>query len=185
MNLVIEKILSVYRQRGQWKYGSEDVTQLEHALQCGTLAIQEESPDHLIAAALLHDIGHILEDAAEMPRDGQNYDDHHEAVGDGFLKQHFGAQVADPVRLHVAAKRYLCTKHPEYESTLSPTSRQSYYDQGGPMDEKELQLFESEPHFVESLKLRKWDDQAKDTDAAPPKLDDFVPYLERCLVAKA
>ena len=97
--------------------------------------------------------------------------------------EHFGSRVADPVLLHVTAKRYLCTKHPEYEASLSPTSRRSYHDQGGRMSEKEVKLFESEPYFLEALRLRKWDDTAKDSDATTPELQTFLPCLKRCLAS--
>jgi len=178
---VIEQIVSVYRRRGVMKYGAECVTQMQHAIQCGTLAINENSSDAMVVAALLHDIGHILETDTLPAGDAANFDDAHESVGYSFLREHFGADVADPVLLHVPAKRYLCTKHPEYEATLSPTSLQSYHDQGGRMSEKELRLFASEPYFVEALKLRHWDDTAKDIDADMPHFDEFVPYLQRCL----
>ncbi len=181
MSEVIEHIVSAFEQRGSQRYGSEAVTQLEHALQCGRLAMEEDADDSLVTAALLHDIGHILDPVAWPTDDEGGLDDRHESIGHSFLKEHFGNQVADPVLLHVPAKRYLCTKHPEYESTLSPTSRKSYHDQGGRMSEKELKLFESEPYFLEALRLRKWDDTAKEVDAETPQLEQFVPIVRRCL----
>ena len=96
-------------------------------------------------------------------------DDKHEFVANAWLKEHFGPEVADPIRLHVAAKRYLCTRQSSYEDALSPTSRKSYHDQGGPMSPEEMTSFESEPHYREALELRRWDDLAKETEKETKK----------------
>lgn len=181
MHPIIDQIVDVFETRGSENYGTEGVTQLEHALQSGDLARESDADQKLIVAALLHDIGHILSDAPLPTSSSQNYDDDHESIGYRFLVEHFGNAVADPVRLHVAAKRYLCTKNPEYEKHLSPTSFKSYQDQGGTMSEEELAAFEAEPYFREALRLRHWDDIAKRSDIAMSKIGDFVPELEAAL----
>ena len=178
----IEQIVQTFSQRGTEKYGAEAVSQLQHALQSGTLAIEEQADNELVIAALLHDIGHIL-GSRELPHAcDDNLDDRHETIGYTFLKRHFGDRVADPVRLHVAAKRYLCTIDPDYEKKLSPTSHKSFLDQGGVMSDDEKREFENEPHFEEALLVRRWDDIAKDPNKQTPEIDDFVPRLREALL---
>ncbi len=181
----VDTIVKMFRERGSGQYGNEEVTQLQHALQCATLAEAEGASVSLIAAALLHDIGHIFEKTVES-NDGldRDLDDAHEYRAYAWLKEHFGCQVADPVRLHVQAKRYLCTIDPDYVEALSPTSHKSYLDQGGPMSAVERAAFETEPNHHEALRLRRWDDQAKDPRAQVPRLEHFVPYLERVLASR-
>ncbi|MCA9151941.1 MAG: HD domain-containing protein [Planctomycetales bacterium] len=178
MHPVLQQILNAFEHQGAAQYGQEAVTQLQHALQCAQLAKDSGASNQLIVAALLHDIGHILETSPIPTSCEQNLDDKHEAIGYHFLLQHFGAAVADPVRLHVLAKRYLCTKNSAYEAKLSPTSRKSYYDQGGQMSVTEVTEFEREPYCQAALQLRIWDDTAKDPDAMTQSIVDFLPYLE-------
>lgn len=185
MQHVIDRIISTFDSRGGEIYADEEVTQLQHALQCANLATQDNASEQLIAAALLHDIGHILQ-STELPSDcALDLHDHHEQVGYRFLKDHFGDAVADPVRLHVAAKRYLCTTDAEYQDRLSPTSLKSFYDQGGQMDAAELANFEQEPHFIDAIRLRRWDDSAKDSLLPKQDVREYIPHIEAALASRA
>ena len=181
---IIQQIVDTFERRGNESYGSEPVTQLQHAIQTALLAKRDQAEVPLVVAALLHDIGHLLGTKSLPTSDTQNYDDKHENKAYGWLLEHFGSRVADPVRLHVAAKRYLCTIDPSYGHQLSPTSRKSFYDQGGVMDESERTAFESEPHFKEALRLRKWDDEAKDPNLAIPSIEAFTNALQEVIVTK-
>jgi predicted HD phosphohydrolase len=134
-----------------------------------------------VTAALLHDIGHILTDSDLPDSCAENLDDHHEVRAHGWLEKHFGLAVADPVRLHVAAKRYLCTIDKGYEAKLSPTSRKSFQDQGGQMSDEERSAFESEPYCDEALTLRRWDDLAKDETLTTPLIEAYRDVLTSCL----
>lgn len=178
---VVTQIVEVFNQRGAENYGSEAVTQLEHAIQTALLALRDGAEDSLVAAALLHDIGHLLGNSPLPTSASQNYDDQHENRAYGWLREHFGLRVADPVRLHVAAKRYLCTVDPSYCDSLSPTSLKSFYDQGGVMNAMEKAAFEQEKYFQEALRLRRWDDEAKDPTIAVPSIDSFVDLLQLAL----
>ena len=181
MHAIIEKIFAAFEGRGRDRYGEEHVTQLQHALQSAKLAQTSGAEPALIAAALLHDIGHILPDQ-DLPKScDENLDDDHETRGYLFLKEHFGDPVADPVRLHVVAKRYLCTVDPKYIAKLSPTSLKSYHDQGGTMSEEEQRQFEAEPYFRQALKLRHWDDAAKEAQMQTPDLEAYRAAMEACL----
>jgi phosphonate degradation associated HDIG domain protein len=172
---IVDEIIDLFQRRGDAAYHGEAVSQTEHALQSAALAEGQGAPDTLVVAALLHDIGHLLdgqdEDLAVNGIDGQ-----HEEAGHAWLSQHFGPEVTEPIRLHVDAKRYLCAKNAAYLNGLSPASRLSLELQGGPMTPLERAQFETNPHFRDALRLRYWDDTAK-----VPRLEipDFGHYRDR------
>lgn len=157
---IVEDILDLFATRGAAAYHGEAVSQEEHALQAAELAEREGAPDALIVAALLHDVGHLLdgqdEDLAQRGVDG-----HHEEAGCAWLSRHFGPEVTEPVRLHVAAKRYLCAVDSAYREGLSPASQTSLELQGGPMDGDEVAAFEAHAYFHDAVRLRHWDEAAK------------------------
>lgn len=176
----IDEILTMFRRHGGEAYFGENVSQLEHALQAAALADAANAPPALICAALLHDIGHLVHDLPEDVAD-QGIDSRHEDIGNAWLSAHFGESVTAPVRLHVAAKRYLCATRPDYFAQLSPASIQSLQLQGGPMTPEEVTHFENEPRFSEAVELRLWDDQAKIPGWRVPDLDHYIPRLEKVL----
>ena len=175
----VDDVFEMFAQRGNEAYG-ERVTSLEHSLQCAYLAQLAGAGDELIAAALLHDVGHLVVDLQCDARfDLETDDDDHEAVGARLLAPLFGARVAQPVALHVTAKRWRCTVQPEYHDTLSDTSKATLKAQGGLLNDDECRRFEAHPGFHDALALRDWDDQAKELDVACPDLTSFRPLLER------
>ncbi len=179
---VTNKIIEIFLQQGNKRYGVEPVTQLQHALQSATLANQESGDSQLTVSALLHDIGHIMDDADISQTLEQNLHDHHEHKAFHWILRNFGSRVADPVRLHVDAKRYLCTVEPDYIRCLSETSVKSFYDQGGPMSFDEKLEFESERYYKEAIRLRRWDDKAKDPNKETMNISFFIPFIEDCLL---
>lgn len=175
---IVDKIATVYRERGGSQYGGEAVTQLEHALQAALFAEQEGAAPALVAAALLHDVGHLLHNLPEdAPDDG--IDDQHEALAARWLARYFPPEVVEPVRLHVAAKRYLCATDPTYQGQLSEPSLHSLKLQGGPMSTAETAEFEAGPHFEGAVRLRRWDEAAKVVGLQTPPLEHFVRHLEQ------
>jgi phosphonate degradation associated HDIG domain protein len=172
----IEEVLNVYRTEGHRSYG-EDVTELQHALQCATFAQMAGEPPMIIAAALLHDFGHLCHQLGEDIA-GQGVDARHEEIGYFKLKDLFPAEIADACRLHVPAKRYLCWKEPQYEADLSGASRQSLLLQGGPMQQAEALAFEAEPHALLAVTVRRYDDMGKVPAMVTPDLESFVPLLQ-------
>lgn len=181
---ITQQIAHCFATRGDSEYGGESVTQLEHALQCAHLAEQENATTELIVAALLHDIGHLLHD---LPVDApdQGIDDHHENSGYRFLEKHFSNAVTEPVRQHVAAKRYLCTVDADYQAQLSEPSLVSLRLQGGLMSSEELQAFTASEFWQDSIRLRRWDDLAKVVDLKTPDLQHYLPMIEQVALSKA
>jgi [1-hydroxy-2-(trimethylamino)ethyl]phosphonate dioxygenase len=172
----VREIVKLLRAKGDSWYGREAVTQIDHALQAATLAEAEGAGPALIAAALLHDIGHLLHD---LPADAPDVglDDHHETSSANYLGQTFPAAVVEPIRLHVAAKRYLCTVDPDYFSQLSQPSVVSLNLQGGRMTPAELVAFEAEPFSTDAIRLRRWDDTAKVVGLKTLPLSHFVEFI--------
>jgi phosphonate degradation associated HDIG domain protein len=168
--------------RGGEEYGGEAVTQLQHGLQCATLAEREGAGDALITAALLHDVGHMIdiphgETAESMASAG--VDTVHEDVGAAFLKRWFGPEVTAPIQHHVAAKRYLCRRKPGYFETLSPASVTSLKLQGGAFTDAEADAWIKLPFAQEVVRLRIWDDLGKDPTMETPPLNHFQAIAER------
>jgi|SRR5579883_1101411 len=174
---IIDRLAHLFATRGAGQYGGEPVSQSDHALQAALAAEQAGEPPDLIAAALLHDVGHLLHGHGEDCAD-RGIDDRHEELGVRFLRRAFGPGVTEPVRLHVPAKRYLTAVDPGYAARLSPASVQSLALQGGPMSAGECAGFEALPHAGAAVRLRRYDDQAKDPDLRPPGFDHFRRYLE-------
>jgi len=177
----IQAIARVIDEEGERRYGREAVSQRQHALQCAAWAERAGATPALVVAALLHDIGHLVDPDAEAA-DGDDRDARHEALGAGWLSDLFGDDVLMPIRLHVAAKRYLTAAEDGYLATLSPQSVRSLRMQGGPYGVEEARRFIAVPHAGDAVKLRRWDDLAKDPDARMPDLDHFLPALEACAV---
>jgi phosphonate degradation associated HDIG domain protein len=172
-----EEVTRLFRERGNSNYGQEAVTQLQHALQAAFFAEREQAAPTLIAAALLHDVGHLLHDLSE-DAPNQGTDDRHEDLAAQWLRERFRANVVEPVALHVEAKRYLCAVDADYQPQLSPASLLSLRLQGGPMTEAEMRCFEERPFFRAALRLRRWDDAAKVVGLETPPLEHFLPYIE-------
>lgn len=170
-------IESLFRLHGHKAYDGarqESVTALEHALQCAQLAEWAHAEATLVAAALLHDLGHFLPESSALP---DTVDDAHELRAVPLLASAFDASVVEPVRLHVQAKRYLVAIDEPYARGLSPASVHSLALQGGAMSVSERRAFEALPHAASALTLRRWDDLAKDPGRETPRLDYYLALL--------
>jgi len=182
MALTLDGILCLLRSRGSEMYGDEAVTQLEHALQCAQLAEEADSAPGLVAAALLHDLGHLLaQHSGGEPAAGT--DDLHQYKAIPFLRGVFADSVLDAIQLHVDAKRYLCRADPEYWSTLSPASKRSLELQGGAFDEENAHAFLRRAQAEDAILLRRWDDLAKVPGKLTPPLEHYVEVLRNCALA--
>ena len=167
---------------GQKYYGESAVTQFEHAMQCAALAERESAGSALIAAALLHDLGHLVnpDDRAAAARGD---DGEHETIAADYLARWFGERVTLPIRLHVAAKRYLTATELGYTATLSRASVLSLEAQGGPFTAEAATHFAAVPGAADAIRLRRWDERAKEAGAAIPPLDHFRRCLEENLAS--
>ncbi|MEM9904268.1 MAG: phosphonate degradation HD-domain oxygenase [Cyanobacteria bacterium P01_D01_bin.44] len=172
----IEDIMQMLSTRGEAQYGKEAVSQLQHGLQCATLALQSGAQPTLMTAALLHDFGHLVHNLGEDAAD-RGIDDRHEYRALGCLASLFGQTVTEPIRLHVEAKRYLCAVDNTYWQSLSPASKQSLELQGGIFTAAAAEAFIQQPYAKEAVTLRRWDDLAKVPDLPTPPLADFQEIL--------
>jgi len=177
---IIDQVFSTFRERGHQQYG-ENVTETQHALQCATFARQNAEEPAVVAACLLHDYGHLVHDLGEDIAD-KGIDAHHETLGANRLNKLFEPIVVEPVRLHVAAKRYLCWKVPGYYEGLSEASQKSLALQGGPMTDAEGLQFEQHPFYDIAVRVRKYDDMGKLADMQTPDFEafraDLLPFVK-------
>lgn len=172
-----EEVIELLATQGGESYFGEPVTVLEHCLEAAFFACQTSSSNEQIVAALLHDVGHLLhkesEDVAE-----QGVDTHHEELADAFLAAHLPPAVTEPIRMHVAAKRYLCFADAAYLEALSPSSLLSLKLQGGPMSAEQAEAFLAAPFAQQAIALRHWDDEAKIPALPVPEASTYLPLLE-------
>jgi phosphonate degradation associated HDIG domain protein len=174
-----QELLEIFVGRATRRYGLSDVNQLQHALQCAALAEADGAAPGTVLAALLHDVGHMIHTLGENPA-GRGIDDAHEQLGGAWLAERFGPEVSEPVRLHVAAKRYLCTIEPDYFGKLAPDSVRSLELQGGLMSADEVEAFRAHPQHAEAVRVRRFDEMAKDPRASTPDFDHYLRHVEAC-----
>jgi 2-amino-1-hydroxyethylphosphonate dioxygenase (glycine-forming) len=178
---VVEELVDLFERGGSGAYFGERVTQLEHALQTAHCAAQAHADAELVVAALLHDIGHLLGGDVH----GGIGVVHHDRSCIAWLQSRgFSPRLIALVSGHVNAKRYLVWKRPEYREQLSDASKQTLALQGGVMSAEEADAFESDPHFRDMLRLRAWDEQAKDPNAKVPGLQRYLDLVVRVLPAR-
>ncbi len=177
MALSISDICILFARKGGRAYDGEPVTQIEHALQTAARAEDEGALPALVSAALLHDLGHLLNDQGETPT-MRGVDDLHQYAALPFLRGLFPDDVLVPIRLHVDAKRYLCATRDAYYEALSADSKRSLVLQGGIFAPEEAAAFIAQPFARDAVRVRLWDDLAKVEGAATPPLAHFVAALE-------
>jgi len=177
---VIDAIFDVFARHGDKLYG-EAVTERMHAVQCASLAQADGRTPTLVAACLLHDIGHLLHDLGEDVAE-RGIDARHEDQGEAWLHPFFPPEVTEPIRLHVESKRYLAAIDPAYRAQLSTASERSLMLQGGPMDDDEVAAYERGAHYQDAVQLRRYDDMGKDPDAPAIEPERFRAVLEAVIL---
>ena len=180
--LTLDDIETLFARHGGAQYSGEPVTQLEHALQTAHLAEQSDAGDALVTACLLHDLGHLLNEQGETPS-LRGIDDTHQYYALPFLRGLFPSAVLDAIKLHVDAKRYLCAADEGYHARLSDDSKRSLVLQGGVFDAAAAAAFLAQPGAHDAVRLRQWDDLAKQADWATPPLAHFIGRAARCASA--
>lgn len=171
---ILDEVFGLYEKFGNADYIGEPVSQIEHMSQAAQLAMDEGFDDEVILAAFFHDIGHICVKQNEAnSMDGYGVKSH-EKVGADFLRlKGFPERVAKLVENHVQAKRYLTFKYPEYFRSLSEASKKTLEFQGGVMEQEEAEAFEKDLLFETSIRMRKWDELAKEVDVALVDLEEM------------
>jgi len=178
---VYDELVSLFAARGDGEYFGEAITQGEHALQAAYFVREGGGSDALVVAALLHDVGHLVVD---VPSDLADWteDARHEETGARWLAARgFGPAVTEPVRLHVAAKRYLCATDASYFARLSPASVHTLRLQGGPMTDAEVAAFEAHPQGRDAVLLRLADEQGKLQGFDAPRFATYRPLIDALL----
>jgi phosphonate degradation associated HDIG domain protein len=181
MALTIGDIEFLFREHGHIEYSGEGVTQLEHALQTAQRAEEDGADAALITAALLHDLGHLLNLQGASPTE-RGIDDQHQYFSIPFLRPVFPAAVVEAIRLHVDAKRALCALEPGYHAALSEDSKRSLTLQGGVFTPAETQAFLARPFAENALRVRRWDDAAKIPGLPTPPIGHYLEIVERIFV---
>jgi phosphonate degradation associated HDIG domain protein len=179
MALTLLDIERLFETRGGEQYSGEPVTQLQHALQTAALGEAEGASDVLVTAALLHDLGHMVHDLGETPS-LRGVDDVHQYRALPFLRGLFDDAVLDAIKWHVDAKRYLCFANPAYHASLSADSKRSLGLQGGVFSAEQATSFMALAGAQDAVRLRRWDDLAKDAHRSTPTLAHFLARAQRC-----
>ncbi|HTJ69694.1 MAG TPA: HD domain-containing protein [Actinospica sp.] len=174
---IVDVLAKLFAEQGGNEYLGEPVTQAEHMLQAAACAETAGASDALIAAALLHDVGHFTGEISGQEL-MQGTDNRHSHAGADWLATWFPETVTEPVRLHVAAKRYLCAVEPSYFDKLSEASVYTLSVQGGPMNPAEVAEFERGGYADDAVTLRRWDEAAKDPAADVPGFEHYRALLE-------
>ncbi len=173
--------MDLFAKRGAEEYMGEPVSMAGHMEQTAACAASDNAANELVAAALLHDIGHFVGD---FPIDAleNGVDNLHENIAAQFLSPYFSAAVTEPIRLHVPAKKYLCAVDPDYHSQLSSASIQSLAVQGGPMTQNEVNQFEANSFYLDAVQLRKYDDNGKVAGKTIHPAKHYEPLLNSLLL---
>lgn len=178
MSLTLSDIALLLTEQGQKQYGREAVSQLDHALQCAHLAEDAGETPATVVAALLHDLGHLLAPSASVHEArAPRHDDLHQYVALPFLRGVLPDAVLEPIRMHVDAKRYLCSMEGGYWASLSPASQHSLALQGGPYELVECAQFAQQPFAQEAIRLRRYDDLAKVPGRATQGLPHYLALM--------
>lgn len=182
---VLQQLTDLLDGPGGGDYLGEEVSVAVHLRQAGSLAEDDGAPAHVVAAALLHDVGHLRAEDGGEGHSGTTLmggtDTHHGDSGADWLAQWFGPEVTDLVRLHVGAKRYLCAVEPGYTESLSTASRYTLDLQGGPMTAAEVDAFRAGGRAPDAIRVRRYDDLAKDPRRPTPELAHFESLLRSLL----
>lgn len=180
---VIDFLLDLFAARGAEEYMGEKVSMAQHMEQSAACAVKDGAPDSLVAAALLHDVGHFVTD---LPIESlaNGIDNSHEEVCADYLAPFYPPAVTEPIRLHVAAKRYLCATDAAYLHRLSDASINSLMVQGGPMNAAEIESFEANPYHRDAIRLRHYDDDGKVAGLDIRPIGEYRQLLESLRLAK-
>ena len=166
----MESIVNLYKKHGDSEYFGEAVSKTTHMIQTAVAAQNNNEPDYLVLACLLHDIGHFLEDDN---MNGLGVIEHGKLGADFLRHLNMYEKICCLVENHVLAKKYLVSQYDDYYNKLSSASKKTLEYQGGKMTKEEMKLFEHDPNFDLSLKVRNYDDIGKNINVEIPMIESF------------
>ena len=172
----MESIFNLYKEKGDGEYFGEAVSKTTHMIQTAFAAQNNNEPDYLVLACLLHDIGHFLEDDN---MNGLGVIDHGKIGADFLRSLNMYEKICCLVENHILAKKYLVSKYDDYYNKLSDASKKTLEYQGDKMTKEERELFENDPNFDLSLIVRNYDDIGKNIDAKIPVLESFKSLMQK------
>jgi len=182
---VCNEILFMFEKYGDEDYDGEPVSQTSHMVQCAMQALREKADTELVIGGLLHDVGHLLRHQQQTEAMGNYGVVNHEGIGADYLRSNgFSERICAVVEKHVDAKRYLVATDPEYKAKLSLASLKTLEWQGGPMNEEETAIFKNNPFFKDIIRVRLWDEKAKEVDADMLPLPYFMDVIKEYLNEK-
>lgn len=177
----VKEVLDLLAKHNEVVYPGERISILELSLRTAFLAEEAKAPSSEITAALLHNLGHLLHLENEGGAKPGRLTATDDITGD-YLRRWFGDSVIEPIRLQVAAKRYLSAAEPGYADQLTGSSNQSLATQGGPMSPAEADEFQKSQYAEVAVRIRRLHDRAKVDGSSAPDLDHFVPHLDASTV---
>jgi len=178
----MERIAQLFEERGGSRYDSFS-TQSEHARMTAFMAMRHGARPSVVAAAFLHDVGHLLLNEHADRSDFLVTDKQHEEVGHIFLRRSgFPDEVTELVRLHVDAKRFLCATDPTYFASLSHASQRSLALQGGPFSTADVVNWSASPQALAAAELRRWEDEGKQLWARGAVKENDLPSVATLLL---
>lgn len=185
--VTVDSIFQALETAGTVQYGTESISELEHALQIADIADEMSGDEELILSALLHDIGRVavrqdeISDTLVPDHMGKTKSGAkgHDDAGAELLEGHFSDRILAGVRMHVAAKRYLCTVEPRYRDKISNGSETTLRMQGGLMSDEELAAFRAMPFSEDAVQIRRWDDMAKTPGKPTRPLEHWRDMMSR------
>jgi predicted HD phosphohydrolase len=175
---IVDFLGDIFTRRGNEEYLGEPVTMAQHMLQGAKLAEQANEDEVVVAAALLHDIGHFTSEFGSFSMQDTE-DKWHEVAGAELLEPFFPPLLIDCIRYHVAAKRYLCAVNPDFFNQLSEASVHSLKLQGGKMSEDEIAQFSANDNLEAIVRVRLYDDAGKDPQLVTRRFEEYTPLLQR------
>ncbi len=164
----VDEIIDALIEMGSIRMVEPGMVELDHALQCAAeLKLIRPNDLELQVAGLVHDICH-----------GRCHIRDHGEAGSEAVRDVFGTRVAELVRLHIDAKRYLVAVDQTYRSKLSAVSIETLALQGGGLSPGQIAAFEASPYAEDACLLRIADEAAKVAGREVQGLETWIETLK-------
>ena len=170
---IYQELQNIFEESEYLDFFGEELSQLDHALQCAHLAVEHKSPQHIVLACLFHDLGQLVAPDGTQAIGSLGYIGHEKIAADFLSKRGFKKDVTELIAGHISAKRYLVFKNADYNNKLSPASQKTLARQGGPMIAPEADKFTQDPLLEQKVQLRLWDEEAKIKGKKVPKFANY------------